>query len=124
MDAEGRHDIMKVESFVDSKGHEVRQFSQVYGKNKILPFYHGVAAMRVRMRMTNGQEAVQERTVEFPFPDGGGLQKAFESFDDVAKKHMDAIIAKEQEQAAEARRIVQAKSIPRLVGANGKPVGV
>ena len=116
-----KEDIMEVKVFVDSKGHEVRQFSQVYGKDKCAPFYHGVASMRVRMRMNNGQEAVQERTVEFPFPEDAGMKKAFDMFDETAKAHMDAIIKKEQEQAAAANRIVRAGAMPKILGADGRP---
>jgi len=122
MDADDRHDIMEVKVFVDSKGHEVRQFSQVFGKNRVVDFYHGIAAVRVRMRSPNGQDVLQERPVEFPFVDGTGLKKAFETFDDVAKKFIDDMMKKEQERAA-ANRIVPAKAMPRVLGADGKPLG-
>lgn len=122
MDADDRHDIMEVKVFVDSKGHEVRKFSQVFGKNRVVDFYHGIAAVRVRMRAPNGQDMVQERPVEFPFADGTGLKTAFETFDDVAKKFIDDMMVKERERAA-ANRIVPAAAMPKVLGPNGKPMG-
>lgn len=122
MNAEERHDIMEVKVFVDPNGHEVRQFSQVFGKTKAPNFYHGMAMMSFKVRNQFGQETIQQRPMEFPFPDDTTLKTAFETFDDVAKKHADSIVSKSKEQAA-ASRIVPATSIPKaIVGANGKPI--
>lgn len=121
MEADSRHEIMEVGVFVDPNGREVRKFSQVFGKNKTPDFYHGVAKMRVRMRAPNGQEMVQERTVEFPFPEGTGMQRAFGTFDEVAKKFMDELMAAERSRSA-ANRVVPAASMPVLVGPDGKPI--
>jgi hypothetical protein len=120
MNAEERHDIMEVKVFVDPHGHEVRQFSQVFGKNKRPDFYHGMAVMSFKVRNQFGQDMIQQRPMEFPFPEGIGLKTAFDTFDEVAEKHAATIVAKSKEQAA-ASRIVPATSIPKnIVGKDGK----
>ena len=129
MESEDRHDIMEVRTFVDSKHHEVRQFSQAFGKNKKEDFFLGIAVLNVKVKnpMT-GQEGVREVPLEFPFPDGLTLKKAFETFDAEAQKHVDAYAKaqKERHEAEQAKsRIVTARGVPNLkvVGPNGKPIG-
>ena len=112
---------MQVTVFVDPHGHEVHQFSQVFGKSKQPNFYHGTTMMSFKVRNPMGQEMIQQRPMDFPFPEGTGLKKAFETFDEVAKAHADSIIAKSKEQAA-MNRVVPAAALPKnILGANGKP---
>ena len=115
---------MEVKIFVDSKGHEVRQFSQVFGKSKKPDFYMGTANLRIRMRAPTGQDVLKEVPLEFPFPEGVSLKKVFETFDEEAKKHVDEF-AKKQREIEANKRIVPASSIPKLsiLGADGKPAG-
>ena len=59
--------------------------------------------------------------LEFEFPLGTSLKKAFELFDEFAKKRMDEH-QKQQQEAAAAGRVVGAKTIPPLMGPDGKPL--
>jgi hypothetical protein len=59
--------------------------------------------------------------MEFEFPDGVTLKTAFETFDEAAKNHADAIVAKSKADAA-ANRVLPATSLPKnIVGIDGKP---
>ena len=130
MKAEERHEIMEVKKYLAPDGREVREFTQAFGKNKEPSFCHGIAVVRVRMRAANGQEHYQERPVEFPFPEGVGVKAAFDTFDEVARIHIDKLA--EQEKAKEqsridANRVIAAppgvaSKVRRLVGADGKPM--
>ena len=122
MNAEDRHDIMEVKVYVDSKGHEVRSFSQVFGKEKGPTFYHGIAIMRMQGQAPTGQVVVQDKPLEFPFPDGTTLKTAFGGFDEVANAAVQDFARKQKEQQA-ASRLVRAGFLPRsLLGPDGKPV--
>lgn len=116
-----RREIMEVKIFVDAGGREVREFSQVFGKNKEEPFYKGFAIMVVQARRPDGMPLPpKEQRVEFPFPEGTTLKKAFEDYDVVAKKEMDEYVKALNEKAAE-KKIVPASAMPPILGANGKP---
>ena len=117
-------DIMEVHRFMDSHGREVQQFSKMFGK-KEPPFYRGRVMVKVQPVGPNGPMPPQLVPFEFMFPEGVGLKRAFEVFDETAKKEVDEHAKKMKEQAAEKaseKKIVAATSMPRLVGANGKPL--
>lgn len=122
MDAEERHDIVKMEVYMDKQGREVRSFVQVFGKSKAEPFYSGAKMVAVQMMGPGGQPMVREVPVEFPFPDGVSLKKAFETFDERLKEHIELMKKRQQEQAA-ANRIVPVAAMPKLnvLGPDGKP---
>ena len=54
MNADDRHEIMEVKSFVDASGKEVRQFTQVFGKSKQEPFYKGIAMAVIQQKHPAG----------------------------------------------------------------------
>jgi hypothetical protein len=119
------HTIMEVKSFVDNAGREVKEFIQVFGKDKDkVSFYKGRAMVKIQGVGQNGIPMPPHMVpFEFCFPeDTTGLKKAFDTFDEVAKKEIDEHAAKMREQA-KADRVVAAGAMPTLLGANGKPVG-
>jgi len=121
MDTEEKLDIVEERAFLDSKGHQVKQFSQVFGKDKRPNLYNGMVAVRMQIPTPYGMSA-QNINLEFHFPPGTTLKTAFEKFDDEAKKCMDKFKDDQQKRMAE-KRIVSASSVPPLLGANGKPIG-
>ena len=116
-----RREIMEVKTYVDPEGREVREFVQVFGKDKEPNFYKGGAIMRVQGLAPNGMPVVQNRRFEFLFPQGTSLKRAFETFDQVAKTEMDSYAALMKEEAAK-NRIVGARVAPPVLGPDGKPV--
>ena len=118
-----RHEIMEVKIYMDPNGREVKEFIQVFGKDKEPNFYKGGAVMRVQGMAPNGSPVVQDRRFEFAFPKGTGLKRAFETFDEVAKTEMDSYAKMMREQAA-ASRVVRANAMPPLLGADGKPMKI
>lgn len=125
--------IMEVKRFMDNHGREVQEFNQVFGKNKEEPFYRGRAMIRVQPMGPNGPMPSQTVPFEFMFPEGISLKRAFEVFDETAKKEVDEHAKKMKEQAelarmeeakkqADANRVIPARTMPKIVGANGKPL--
>lgn len=120
MTVEERHEIMEVKSFVDAKGREVRQFTQMYGKNKDASFYKGVAMAVIRQQNPMGINAPpMTRPFEFVMPEATGLKKAFEIFDVEAKKALNEIQKMENERMA-ANKVVPAGAMPTILGPTGK----
>jgi phosphoketolase len=117
------HDIMRVEKFVDPQGHEVAAFSAVFGKDKdCFVLFKGRVALMRQLVGPNGQVGTsQPMNFEFDFPEGTGLKKAFETFDDVAKAAVEKF-TKDQKEFAKANKVVGATAMPKLVGLNGKPL--
>jgi len=121
--SERHHGIMEVKRFVDEQGREVLQFSQMFGKDdtKSEPFYKGRAMVRVQPMAPNGVPLPpQSVPFEFLFPEGTGLKRAFDTFDEVAKREVEEHAKKMKEQAA-ANRVVGATMMPPILGADGKP---
>ena len=116
-----RREIMEVKTYVDPEGREVREFIQVFGKDREPNFYKGGAVMRVQGIAPNGAPVIQQRRFEFLFPKGTTLKRAFEIFDETAKAEIDAYAKMMREEMA-ASKIVRATAVPPLVGANGKPL--
>ena len=122
MEADDRHDIVEVKIFLNGKSQEIREFSQVYGKSKKPNFYMGTAMVAARQRAPNGQEIVKNVPLEFPFPEGTSLKKAFDTFEDEAKKRCDEFIKRQKEHEAQSR--VTPVGGPRgIVGADGRVIG-
>lgn len=119
-----RHKIREVKIFEDGEGRMVREFVQVFGKDKGQNAYDGVATFQIKSQnpMT-GQIMMQNMKLEFEFPLGTFLKKAFELFDEFAQKRMDEYQKQQQEKAA-ASRVVAAKTMPGLLGVDGKPLKV
>jgi hypothetical protein len=116
-----RHDIMEMKTFVDGQGREVRQYEQVFGKNKPEPFLKGRVMVKAQRAAPNGMPMPPEIIpFEFLFVEGTGLKKAFEIFDEIAKLELEEHSKKMREKAVEAQRIQAAKTMPNLTGPDGK----
>jgi len=119
------HGIMEVKRYMDEQGREVMEFNQVFGKDKLKepPFYKGRAIIRIQPVSPQGVPMpLQSVPFEFMFPLGTTIKKAFDSFDEIAKKEVDEHAKKMREQAA-ASRVVAAGAMPTMLGPNGKPIG-
>jgi len=115
-----RHKIREVKVYDDGEGRIVKEYVQVFGKDKAPNAYDGVASFQVRARnpMT-GQVLLQTMKLEFEFPLGTSLKRAYELFDELAGKRFEEY-RKQQEDKA---RIVGAKTVPSgLMGPDGKPL--
>jgi hypothetical protein len=117
------HGIMEVKTFVDDGGREVKQFTQVFGKEKDPCFYKGRVMVRVQPVSPQGiPMPPQTIPFEFVFPENTvGLKMAFDTFDKVAKTEVDEHAKKMREQQA-ANRVVPAAAMPALLGPDGKIV--
>lgn len=119
------HDIRKVERYVDSAGREVIVFEPVFGKTKEAPLVKGAAIVAKGRLGPDGKPIVVEKTrIEWAFPDGTSIKKAFEMFDDVAKVEVENFKKMEQDKA-KASQVVGARgmNLPTLLGPNGKKMG-
>lgn len=113
-----RHSIREIRTYVDNKGRNVREFIQVYGKGKEPNFYKGSAVVQVQMQHPQGiPMPPQMRPFEFDIP-ASGVRGAFEAFDEAAQSELKEMKRRQQEQS----RIVTARSIPSLLGGDGKPM--
>jgi hypothetical protein len=117
------HCIKEVKQYLDGHGREVMEYVQVFGKDTEPNFYRGKVNIKVQV-MTPRGPMVEVMPFEFNFPDGVGLKKAFDTFDEVAKQAIDEHTKKMREQAA-ANKIVPASAVPplKIVGPDGKPAG-
>lgn len=104
--------IREIKHYVDRDRRRVVEFVQVYGKQP--PLYRGLATIEIRTPMGERQ-----MDIEFPFDEHvTNVKKAFEKYDEVA----DAAVENYRKKQADAARIVGAKTMPNLVGADGKPI--
>ena len=119
------HDIREVKHFVDSNGREVMEFVQVFGKTPESPLVKGTVVITVGMISPNGMRMPPQNVrLEWPFPEGTSVKRAFEIFDDHAKAEVKRW-EKEQQEKAKAAQIVVARAMPPpLLGADGKALGV
>ena len=111
-----RHAVREVKTYVDDKGREVIEFSQVFGKKKEPSFYKGRAVLQVRMQ---GPNPPPPRNQQFEFDiDATGVRRAFELFDEYAGMEIDRIREKQKERA----RISVPKNNGTLFGPDGNIV--
>lgn len=117
-----RHKIREVRLYEDGEGRMVKEYVQVFGKEKKPNAYDGVATFQITAQHpVTGQVVRQTMKLEFEFPLGTSLKAAFELFDELAKKRMEEH-KKQQEDAAAASRVVGARAMPPLMGPDGKPL--
>ena len=117
------HSIREVKKYMDSEGHEVLEFVQVFGKDPAPPLVKGAIMLRVGMVGPGGMQVQpQNIRLEWAFPEGTGVKKAFEIFDESAKAEVERF-KKEQDERMKAARIVGAHAMPPILGANGKAMG-
>ena len=116
------HSIREVKRYMDAAGHEVLEFIQVFGKNPEPPLVKGGAIIRVQSVSSAGQRLPpQNIRLEWAYPEGTSVKKAFETFEDAVKVEIEKW-QKEQQEQAKAAQVVGARSMPPLLGADGKAV--
>lgn len=113
-----RHAIREIRTYVDDKGREVKEFVQVFGKNKEPNFYKGRAVIQINAQTPQGV-SLPPRHEPFEFDiEAVALKKAFELFDEAAE----AELARIKERRKDQKRI----SVPQrgsIVGPGGKVIG-
>jgi len=115
------HDIRQVNRYVDSNGREVLEFVQVFGKSKEEPLVKGSMTLKIMVNTPMGPQAQMQRH-EWPFPDGTGVKKAFEIWDEAANAELELIKKNNEEKTKEQnRKIVPARTLPGgIIGLDGK----
>ena len=119
------HSIRKVTAYVDGGGREIREFEQIFGKNKEENSYVGVALVVMKAQHpVTGQTVSKHDAVEFPIEGVTSIKKAFEVFDAEAKKEIEL----RQKQAQDAQKEKNLIAMPGgkgkgILGADGAPVG-
>jgi hypothetical protein len=117
------HAIRRVDKYVDPDGREVLEFTQVFGKSPEPNLVKGAVMLSVGMMGPGGMPLPPKSIrLEFAFPDGTGVKKAFETFDEVANVEV-ARFEKETDERMKASRVVSAAAMPKLVGVDGKAIG-
>lgn len=122
------HGIRRVDKYVDPDGREVLVFVPVFGKEKENEEVLIKGAVMVRMGgvAPNGMQLpAQNIRLEWAFPVGTGIKKAFELFDAAATAEVEKF-KKDMDEKAKASRIVRAgpQALSPLLGANGKPMKI
>jgi len=126
MKEHNRQSIMKVTSYVDDGGREVREFEQCFGKDKEPNSYVGVALVVMQaIHPVTGAPVRKHEALEFPIDDVTSIKKAFEKFDDAAQVDINKRQEAAKKQAADQSRIITPGGKPALslLGADGKPAG-
>ncbi len=108
--------IAEMRTYIDSEGRRVVEFIEVYGKDKGKSSFKGQGM--IMARSPDPRIPPQQLPFDFSFPEGTTLKKAFEIFDVEAQKKVDAIQKQRQDQA----RIIGARTMPAIMGPNGKPM--
>ena len=116
-------DIMELKLYFDREGRHVKEFVQVFGKEKKDPVYKGVGKIMIQASRPDGMPLPpRQEEIEFFFSEGTTLKKAFETYDEVNKKELGEFVkAMNEKQAAKRKEVVPASAMPAILGANGKP---
>ena len=112
-----RHSIREVRSYVDNRGREIKEFIQVFGKNKVANFYKGRAVIQVRMSGPRGPMPPQHQPFEFDI-EATGVKRAFELFDESAE----AELSRMREAQKERERIAVPGAPSSILGPGGNPI--
>ena len=115
------NDIREVKKYVDSGGREVLEFVQVFGKSPESSLVKGAVHVQIQPVANGIPLPPQTIRLEFAFPEGVGVKRAFEMFDGTAKAEVERC-KEEQNKRAQANRIVRAAAVPQFMGPDGKPV--
>ena len=117
------HDIRKVERYVDPHGREIVVFTPVFGKEKEPPLVKGTVVVRVGLANSKNMSLQpQNIRLEWSFPEGTSIKKAFEVFDESAKAEVEKFKQDQMEKAKE-NKIIGARAMPPILGANGQRMG-
>jgi hypothetical protein len=114
------HAIREVKKYMDPEGREVLEFVPVFGKNTEASLVKGAVVLALGGIGPGGvQMPARHMRLEWSFPEGTSIKKAFETFDEAAKAEVE-VFKKQQEAKAKSENIVRAGALPTLLGANGK----
>ncbi len=114
------HDIRKVERYVDPHGREIVVFTPVFGKEQDEPLVRGTVVVQVGLSSPQGMNVPpQNIRLEWSFPEGTGIKKAFEMFDELAKAEVEKFKQEQMDKARE-KKIIGARAMPPILGTNGK----
>ena len=115
MEAKDRHDIVKVETYMDGKGGEVREYIQMFGKDKKPNFFRGTVLLGMSQVVNGVKTPPRPMPLEFEIPSAQNVKQAFEMLYDTARAEIEKKNA-EQEAMAAANRIIPASNIsaPKL----------
>ena len=113
------HDVRRVDRYVDSNGREVLEFVQVFGKSKEASLVKGAMTLKINVMTPMGPQPQMQRH-EWPFPDGTGVKKAFEKWDEAANAELEMIKKDNADKAKEQTKKIVTPLSGRLVGLDGK----
>lgn len=113
MSEKPEYSIRKMTEYIDESGRCVKCLEQVFGKNKEPDILIGVCRVKMKMKNPMGMPVMNTQVIDFQFPEGTGVKKAFETFDSEADKavkeytkNVQEAQKKAQENAAEGKRIL------------------
>lgn len=114
------HAIREVKKYMDPEGREVLEFVPVFGKTTEASLVKGAVVLALGSVGPGGaQMPARHMRLEWSFPEGTGIKKAFETFDEAAKVEVE-LFKKQQEAKVKSENIVRAGALPTILGANGK----
>jgi hypothetical protein len=110
-------DIVKVDTYVDREGRQVKEFTPqfVQDKRKSKPIYRGLAT--IRERSDNPMLPGRHIPLEFTFEEGTTLMGAFKSFDEKAKEALEEF---QKEANERSKDIITPGSDGGILGADGR----
>lgn len=114
------HAIREVKKYVDPEGREVLEFVQVFGKATEPNLVKGAVMLMIGGGMNMPPRQMR---LEWAFPEGISVKKAFETFDAAATAEVE-MFKKQQQEQAKANSVVGAGAgaMSMLLGPNGKPM--
>jgi hypothetical protein len=114
------HAIREVKRYMDPEGREVLEFVPVFGKTTEASLVKGAVVLALGGIGPGGvQMPARHMRLEWSFPEGTSIKKAFETFDEAAKAEVE-LFKKQQEAKAKSENIVRTGALPTLLGANGQ----
>ena len=107
--------------FRDTEGREVVQFEVTEGPERGKKIFKGQIVITVRT--SPDPRSVQQIPITFDFPEGKGLDWIKKHFDEEAQKATKKWEEHQKKAAAEAsKKIIEAKTLPPLLGRDGQPL--
>ena len=110
--------ICEVKTFVDIENRRVQEFIPASDEHK--PFYRGLAM--AMMKLSDPRIPPQQIPVEFEYPEGTTLEKAFEKYDKMTETEIQRIQVEQQALARDRAKQVVPSSGVSIIGTDGKPL--
>jgi hypothetical protein len=107
--------------YVDKQGRRIVEFTPLFGSKKGEKLYKGKVMLLVR-RHPDPRVPPQQMPFEFDFPEKSVFSWVRKNFDKVAQKAIDEFEEEQKKaQAEKGKEIIPATSMPKIIGADGKP---